>query len=291
MKSMTGYGTAEGKVGKGILFVELKGVNHRFSEINVKIPGRMSILEGRIRKFMQAEFDRGKIDVFFKEKEPLFGGVSISVDLELARRYQAILKKLKRDLGLSDEIDFFKVVGLDKILHVEEGDGSYDRLWGQIEVLLKRATAGMMKMRIKEGAHIRDDQLKRVERLSRLVEDIQSRSQHVRDGHMERIRSKINGAISASEIDEQRLAQEAAYLGGRQDIAEETVRLISHIKQYRHILHAKDAVGRRLDFLLQEMNREANTIGAKASDAAVSRMVVDCKAELERLKEQVQNVE
>ncbi len=291
MKSMTGYGTVEEKVGKGRLFVEIKSVNHRFNEVNVKIPGRMSSLESLIRKHVQKKFSRGKFDVFFKEKEPLFGSVHISIDRDLARKYQKTLKQLKKELGLKNEIDFFSTVGLDRIIQVEERGGSYERLWRQISKLIDKATSQVAKMRAKEGVHIKRDQQKRLNRVSALIKQVHRRSKSVRSTHIDRIRSKINGTFGQSEVEEQRLQMEAAYLGGRQDIAEELVRLESHTKQYKELLRSNGSVGRKLDFLLQEMNREANTIGAKASDANISQMIVDCKAELERLREQVQNAE
>jgi len=252
----------------------------------------MSAIEGRVRKSLQDRFSRGKIDVFFKEKEPLFGGASVTIDYALAGKYYAALKKLKKDMRLEAEIDFIKTVGIDRILKVEDKGGSYDRVWGQMEKLLAKAAANMDVMRTKEGAHILKDQQKRLKKVSELVENIRGHSKRVRHGHVDRIRSKMNGSIACSGvIDEQRLQLEAALLGGRQDIAEEVVRLASHIKQYSTLLGSKDFVGRKIDFLIQEMNREINTIGSKAADADVSRLVVECKAELERLREQIQNVE
>lgn len=289
MKSMTGYGTAEGRVGKGRLFVEIKSVNHRFSEINVKIPGRMGILESHIRNRLRPLFSRGKVDVFFKEKESLFGGLAISMDTELARRYQRIIAKLKRELGLLGDSDLLQVVGLDRILKVEEKGGSYERMWGQVVRLLDQAADQVARMRTKEGAHILQDQRKRLVRLGRIVKRIRSLSDRAMDRHLKRLRRKARGVGVA--VDEQRLQMEVSYLSGRQDIVEELVRLQSHIKQYGGLIRQRGPVGRRLDFLTQEMHREINTVGAKAADAAISQLVVDCKAEMERLKEQVQNVE
>lgn len=291
MRSMTGYGTAEGKVGKGRLFIEIKSVNHRFSEYNIKIPPRMGVLDARVRQYLQPLFPRGKVDVFFKEREPLFGGVALRIDIEMARKYHRTMEKLRKELGLTSGGNFFDVVGLDRIIHIEEQEGSYERLWGQIEKLLKKATKHVIDMQFKEGANTQRDQKKRLGKVASLVHRIRSQSARVLDRHFERVRRKVAGGQDVSSIDEQRLQQEVAFLGGRQDIAEELTRLESHTKQYGSLMGAKECVGRKLDFLLQEMNREINTIGAKAADADISQLVVDCKAELERLKEQVQNVE
>ncbi|MFH0799789.1 MAG: YicC/YloC family endoribonuclease [Pseudomonadota bacterium] len=292
MRSMTGYGTAEGRVEKGLLFVEIKSINHRFSEFNVKIPGRMSILEPLIRSYLQPLFQRGKVDIFFKEKEPLFGGVTISIDTELARKYHRTIEKLRRELKIKVEGDFLQTVGLDRLIKVEEHEGSYDRLWGQIGALLKKAVAHVIKMQMKEGEHLGRDQAQRLTNVNLLVKNIRSQSARVMGQNFDRVRRKAMKGNQEGEVDEQRLQMEVAFLGGRQDIAEETTRLESHVKQYAGLLRLKkEPIGRKLDFILQEMNREINTIGSKAADAHISRMVVDCKAELERLKEQVQNVE
>ena len=292
MRSMTGYGTAEGKVGKGRLFVEIKSVNHRFSEMNIKIPPRMGVLESHVRRSLQQAFQRGKVDLFFKEKEPLFGGVDIAVDMELARKYHRLVARVHKELGIRGDDDFLEIVGLDRILHVVEHEGSYERLWGQIEGLVRRATQQVVAMQTKEGAHLMRDQEKRLALVRGLVKKIRTQSARVLDQHFDRVRRKVSGGQEGgAPIDEQRLQQEVAFLGGRQDIAEELTRLESHLKQYGDLMRKKEPVGRKLDFLLQEMNREVNTIGSKAADAHISQMVVDCKSELERLKEQIQNVE
>lgn len=292
MRSMTGFGTSEGRVGKGRLFVELKSVNHRFSEFNIKIPGRMSILESRIRAYLQPRFQRGKVDVFFREKEPLFGGVTISIDTDLAHKYHRAIGKIRKELKLDGDGDFLRVVGLDRLLRVEEQEGSYERLWKSIESLLASAAKHVTVMQNKEGAHIKQDQIKRLRHVGELVKKIRSQSARVLGQHFDRVRRKVAaGGQEGSGVDEQRLQMEVAFLGGRQDIAEELTRLESHIKQYSDLIASREPMGRKLDFLLQEMNREINTIGAKAADAQISQYVVDCKAELERLKEQVQNIE
>lgn len=292
MRSMTGFGTAEGAVGKGRLFVELKSINHRFSEYNIKIPGRMSSLESRIRSYLQPRFQRGKVDVFFREKEPLFGGVTITIDTDLAHKYHRAIEKIRKELKLKGDGDFLQAVGLDRLLRVEEQEGSYERLWKNIEELLARATKRVIAMQNKEGSHIRQDQIKRLKRVGDLVKRIRSQSARVMGQHFDRVRRKV--AASGQDgggVDEQRLQMEVAFLGGRQDIAEELTRLESHVKQYSDLITSQEPMGRKLDFLLQEMNREVNTIGSKAADAHISQLVVDCKAELERLKEQVQNIE
>lgn len=290
MRSMTGYGTAEGKVGKGKLFVEIKSVNHRFSEFNIKIPPKMGILESFIRRYLESKFERGKVDVFFREKRSLLGGVSIVLDMDLVHKYNKMITKLKKDLNLKSNEDFLGIVGLDRIMHVEEQEGSYEKFWSQIASLLDKAALHVIKMQLKEGRYILADQRSRLKKIDALIKKISGHSARVHDKNYERVRKKV-AIQGGNNIDEQRLKMEVAYLGGRQDIAEELTRLASHIEQYMQLSISRKPVGRRLDFLLQEMNREINTIGSKAADAKVSQIVVECKAELERLKEQIQNIE
>jgi len=290
MRSMTGYGTAEGPVGKGRLFIEVKSVNHRFCDINAKLPPKMGVLEALIRKYLQRIFARGKVDVYVKEKEPLFGGFTLSLDLELAKQYQRNFKKLSKELNLPADADFLRCVGIERFMQLEEREGSYERMWRQIGALLKQAAAHVVKMQQREGNNLLKDQKLSVDKLARVVKKMHRETARVFSQHEARVRKRVAGTNGAA-ADEQRLQMEVAYLGSRQDIAEELTRLESHIDQYRTLLKSKEPMGRKLDFLLQEMNRETNTIGSKAADSIISRLVVDSKALLERLREQVQNIE
>jgi uncharacterized protein (TIGR00255 family) len=226
--------------------------------------------------------------VFVKERQPLFGDVELHIDTDLAKKYQTMLKKLGRELNLKPSDEFLHYVGLDHFVTTREKEGDYSKLWMQIERLFARACDHVDMMRAKEGAYIKQDQQKRVRFIEKLVSQIGKRSSTSLHRHRKRVRNMVS---SGGQIDETRLETEVAYLGGRQDIAEELTRLESHIKQYDFLLKDKGAVGRKLDFLLQEVNREVNTIGSKAGDATISKFVVDCKTELERLREQIQNIE
>jgi len=287
---MTGYGTAEGNVGKGRLFIEVKSVNHRFCDINLKLPPKMNVLETYVRKYLQKQFSRGKIDVYIKEKRPLFGAAKLSIDMDMALQYQRNFKRLAKELGLSGGADFLKYVGMERFVSVEEGEGSYEKQWKQIELLLRKATDHVKLMQRREGNHLLREQRKLINDASKVVDKIARESMRALRQNEKRLRKRLTSShISAA--DEQRLQMELSYLGGRQDIAEELTRLKSHISQCRSLLKSTEPIGRKFDFLLQEMNREINTIGSKAADATISRHVVDCKTKLERLREQVQNIE
>lgn len=288
MRSMTGFGTAEGRVGKGWLFVEVKTINHRFCEVNVKAPPKMGAVETYIKKSLENRYLRGKVDVFVREVRPLLGEAEIKVDTELAKKYQQAFEKLTKELKIKTGQDFFHCVAFDRFVTVREKSGNYGLFLEQIRKILERACAHVDKMRAKEGLFIQKDQKKRLAHIKKLVKSIGKGSDRAMERNEDRVRKRVN---KLGNLDEQRLATEVAYIGGRQDIAEEITRLESHLEQYSKLVLSKESVGRKLDFLLQEINREINTIGSKASDAAISRLVVDCKSEIERLREQIQNVE
>jgi uncharacterized protein (TIGR00255 family) len=288
MKSMTGYGSAEGKVGQGQLFVEVKTVNHRFCEVAIKQPPKMGVLEPKIKKHLENKYVRGKIDVYVKEVGSLLGGVEIALDLELAKKYQQAIKKLCRVLKTKYSEDILDYVDLERLVILREKSGNYERFWQQIRKLLDEACLHIDRMRRREGLFIQQDQQKRIAKVKGIVLKIKESATRSLERNKERVRKRVN---NLGQMDEQRFITEVAYLGGRQDITEEVIRLESHINQYKKLLTQKEAVGRKLDFLLQEINREVNTIGSKAADVNISRLVVDCKSELERLREQVQNVE
>jgi uncharacterized protein (TIGR00255 family) len=288
MKSMTGYGSAEGKVGQGQLFVEVKTVNHRFCEVAIKQPPKMGVLEPKIKKYLENKYVRGKVDVYVKEVGSLLGGVEIALDLELAKKYERAIKKLCRVLKTKYSDDILDYVDLERLVILREKAGNYERFWQQIRKLLDEACLHIDRMRRREGQFIQGDQQKRITKVKGIVLKIKESAERSLEKNKERVRRRVN---NMGQMDEQRFITEVAYLGGRQDITEEVIRLESHINQYKKLLSQKEAVGRKLDFLLQEINREVNTIGSKAADVNISRLVVDCKSELERLREQVQNVE
>ncbi|MFH1873582.1 MAG: YicC/YloC family endoribonuclease [Pseudomonadota bacterium] len=288
MNSMTGYGAVEGKVGRGQLFLEVKSVNHRFCEINVKHPPKMGVLESKIKKYLEIKYLRGKIDVFIKETQPVFGELDLVADLSLARKYQKALRQVNQALNLKGSDNILDYIGLDKFVSVQEKTGNYEQVWNQTKKLLDAACKHVDRMRIREGIYIRVDQQKRINKVKKIVAKIRQEANSSLEKNKERVRKRVN---NIGQLDEQRFLTEVAYLGSRQDITEEVIRLESHINQYNKLITQNEAVGRRLDFLLQEVNREINTIGSKASHVVISRLVVDCKSELERLREQVQNIE
>lgn len=292
MKSMTGYGSAEGAVGLGRVFVEVKGINHRYSDIQLKIPPRMNSLDPRIRDTIKKFIERGKVELFLKEKREIAASKNINVDIELARKYFSGVKRIQKEVGIrGDSAALFQMVDMGKFITLEDIEEDYNRYWRQIESLVFKAMKKMDVMRKKEGAFILNDQRRRLGIIRGLVDKIASQAETSVKKYQQEMKEKFEKAVSAVSIPQERVDSELVHLADKLDVSEETTRLFSHLKQYEHILSGPGAVGRQLDFLLQEMNREINTIGSKASSAKISAFVVSIKTELEKLREQVQNLE
>ena len=282
MKSMTGYGAQTLKVQKGRIFVEVKSVNHRYCEIALRIPPRMNVLEPKIRDWVQKKIYRGKVDVFIKEVEPVWGEVRLVPDVHLAKQYQKAIQSIRKSLRLSGSGDPLSLVGVSSFIRPVETHGDYNRLWSSVRLSLDKALSGLETMRKKEGTHILKDQKDRVRKTLKLISKIEKLSKNNWE-------KKQNGFAVTTRLGNK--GEEVCGVDTKADITEELIRLSSHLKQYQGLLAAKEPVGRKLDFYIQEMHRELNTVGAKACDAKISGYVVDCKAELEKLREQAQNVE
>jgi uncharacterized protein (TIGR00255 family) len=292
MKSMTGYGSSEGKVGKGRVFIEIKSVNHRYCDIQLKIPPRTNLMDPQFRTLIKSHVERGKIDLFLKERKGIAATRELNLDVALAKKYHQCLEQLQRELGPSKkEVHLLEVIDARDLITIEDVDVDYSKYWGSIKRITINALRKLDKMRAHEGAFLLKDQKKRLLKISALVKRISNQSEKNLQKYKTKIRSKVKKGNCGSNHTKDRVESELSFQMEKMDISEELTRLKSHLNQYRRILGQKGAVGRQLDFLLQEMNREINTIGAKANDAKISMHVVTSKSELEKLREQVQNIE
>lgn len=275
---MTGYGTAAGKVGQGRVTVEVKTINHRYCEINLKIPSRLGVLEKNLKTRLQSTLQRGKIEFFLKEVEPVFGGAELVLNIPLAKQYQRALSQLQKELKIPGPANPLAWTSLDHFIQTREREGNVAHYQNQLRVLLKKAMAQVEAMRAKEGKFLEKDQKKRLKEFFRYLT------------HIER--------INQTDLEKKKSESSFLPLGAEPlnsnftkiDISEEITRLQSHAKQYQGLLSSSEPVGRKLDFLIQEMHREMNTIGAKVANAKISRYIVESKALLENLREQVQNI-
>lgn len=289
--SMTGFGRGERREVGYHLAVEIKSLNHRYLEVVVKLPRTMNVFEERIRKLVQEKALRGRIEVYVNTKETEEKKRLVKVDKELTLAYDKSLKELALLLNHSYVTDVYRLVNLPEVLKIEEEDVDIEGLWPILENATQEALGQLLQMRQTEGTKLEGDLHSRLEGLKALVHQMEERAPLVQREYKERLQEKLNTYITEFKVDEARIAMEAALFADRASIDEELVRLHSHIDQFTKGLHVREPAGRKLDFLVQEMNREMNTIGSKANDLSISHLAVDGKSELEKIREQIQNLE
>ncbi len=292
-RSMTGYGKAEVTGVGGKFTVEIRSVNHRYGEVSVKLPRQLLSLEGDIRRRMSERFKRGKIDVFI-QFEPAAGSVTPPVaNIPLALAYNEAFGQIRQALGVYDHVPFDLILAQKDVLTVAAQEATVDleEQSADLHAALNAASDSMEAMRLKEGEQLAREIIGRASLVSEMVESVAQRAPVAVAANGERLRERISRLLGETPVDEMRLAQEVAILADRMEITEELVRLRSHFKQFHSTMGMNEPVGRKLDFLLQEMNREVNTIGSKANDAEIAAIVVELKSELEKVREQIQNIE
>ena len=291
LHSMTAFGRGEVEADGYRFTVEVRSVNHRFCDIQVKLPRRYSRFEEEIRKRVASSLSRGRIEVTVIADEALEKTEHLAVDLELTKTYVRLLRSLQEELGLGGDLRLEALLTFRDIFTVREDETSHERAWVVLAEALDGAVTWCLRMRAEEGAAIASDFSQRLQQLDELVGEIEARAPVVTQEARDRIRERIQVLLGEVPVDEARLAQEAAILADKSDITEELVRLRSHLQQFRDQCQAGGPRGRQLEFLLQEIHREINTVGSKSNDLAIAQRVIQAKAELERVREQVQNVE
>ncbi len=284
MNSMTGFGVYRGKVGRSHIMVETRSVNHRFCEVNLRFPGRFASFEGDVSRRIRERFSRGKFDLYLRE-ETLDRE---EVELSLARRAHHVLKRIKKDLHLSGDISLTDVLTFRGMMGNQSVQEEIESLRQPLMKVLEVALAGLETMRQREGARLQKWFLVEFRHLSRLIKSISLQVGRQGQEGQKRFENRLK---RLSHMTEERLLQEKAIMAEKADVTEEIVRLQSHMKEFDRLLHEKVPVGRKFDFLIQEMGREINTIGSKAQGVKVSHQVIEFKSELERVREQIQNVE
>ncbi|HYG60855.1 MAG TPA: YicC/YloC family endoribonuclease [Symbiobacteriaceae bacterium] len=291
VRSMTGFGRGEAAGEAGRIVVEMKAVNHRFSEVVFRMPRQFNSMEDPARKLIQSRISRGRVDVFISW-EAAANAKGVKVDKELAMAYYNALIELGREIGSKSELSLDTLAKLPDVLKVEDSEVTAEQLWPPFESAVIQAVDSLVAMREREGSGLAADLLARVDRLHQLRETVAQRAPQVVEEYRTRLTRRLEELLgSPNPVDPQRLAQEVAMFADRSDVAEELQRLGSHLAQFREALAGDEAVGRKLDFLVQEIGREVNTIGSKANDATITNQVVDAKSELEKIREQVQNIE
>ena len=291
IRSMTGYGRNQDAVDGLSVVVELKSVNHRYFEYSSRLPRGYGFLDDKLKTYLQQRISRGKVDVFVQIHALEAVGSEVVVDHGLAEGYLTALRELSSRYELSGDVSASALSRYPDVLTVRQAELDEDAVWSAVSQVADGAVERFVAMRETEGARMREDVLSRVATIRSAVAVVEEKSPETVRAHMEKVENRIRELLDGVPVDEARLLNEAAVFADKVAVAEETVRLNSHLDQLEQLLNGNEAVGRKLDFLVQEINRETNTIGSKCSDLALTRIVVDIKAEIEKIREQIQNIE
>ena len=291
IKSMTGYGGAKGEVNAIAVTAELKSVNNRFLDVSVRLPKSCLFAEEAVRAAVAEKIGRGKVDVFITVDTSRAEEAMIRVNDNLAAAYLKAVRDTAEKYGLDGDVSALNLVRFPEVLSAEKTDTDRDAVAQAISAVLAEALEGFDAMRAREGGKLQEDILKKLDGLEAMVGAVEARSPETVKEYREKLYARMQEVLADTAVDEARILEEAAIYADKVAVDEETVRLRSHIDQFRQLLAAGSPVGRKLDFLVQEMNREANTTGSKCADSAIARTVIDMKAELEKIREQIQNIE
>ena len=290
IKSMTGYGKSNLSKDQRQYQIEIKSVNHRYLDISVKMPRQLSYLEETIKKEIMSKVRRGKIDVFVTFENDSLEGKEIKINTELAKEYIKELKKLAKEEDLLADLQVNDIAKYPDVLKIQNNQED-EKIKIEVLEVVKNATDNLVEMRKTEGNKLAEDLNRRLDNLNVKIEDISKLSTGLIEDYVVKLEERIKEILKNQEIDQTRLAQEVVIYADKCSIEEEVTRLKSHITQFKTLLNSDEAIGKKLDFIIQEMNRETNTIGSKANNLNITNNVIDMKTEIENIREQVQNIE
>ena len=291
IKSMTGFGRSEAVINGREISVEIKSVNHRYFEFNCRTTRGYSFLEEKLKSYVSQKVSRGKIDMYVSLTAGDDAQAEVTVNHQLAAGYIKAMKELGKTYGLSDDISISSIARYPDIFTVHKSPEDEEQVLSDVLQAVDEALESFISMREAEGEKLKADVLSRAKTILDIVSKIEERSPVTVAEYEKRLKDKIQETLADRNIDEQRVLTEVAVFADKVAVAEETVRLRSHFAQLEKFLNSDEAVGRKIDFIIQEMNREANTIGSKVQDAELAHMVVDIKSEIEKIREQIQNIE
>ena len=291
MKSMTGYGRARQVLHGRTVTVELRAVNHRYLDCTVKAPRQFGFLDDAVKKAAAARIARGKTEIYVSVETDEGGDLSVTVNHALAERYLTALRELSEKYGLRDDVTVMSLAKMPDVLGSERIEQDADELTQDVLTVFSEACDGFDQMREREGEKLTEDVRSRAAVIETLVTEVEKRSPERVAEYREKLLARMREVLEGTDVDETRIVTEAAIYADKTAVDEETVRLRSHLQQLDGMLNEEKPVGRKLDFLVQEMNREANTIGSKANDVSMAQTVVNIKSEIEKIREQIQNIE
>ena len=290
-KSMTGYGRSKMLFGAREITVEIRSVNHKFFEFSSRVPRQYGYIEDKLKALFSASISRGKVEAYVSISTNDGSDVSVEVNTPLAENYISALRKANSTLNLTDDITLTRLFGIPDIFTVTKAETDENELWEEVRATASAALEGFVDMRRREGERLKSDILTKLDYIEETVAKIELRSPEVTKEYRERLYQKLCDILQDKNIDEARILTEAAIFADKTAVDEETVRLKSHVASFRELLELDEPIGKKLDFLVQEMNREVNTTGSKCSDLTITKMVVDLKSTIEKVREQIQNIE
>ncbi len=291
LNSMTGYGRVKAETSSHEITLEIRSVNHRYLDINIKVPRVYGFLEDKIKSHLTTALVRGKVDIYLSMRAKDGADTKITPNMAIIDGYMAALRSIAQRFGVSCDVTALDLAHLPDAMSAEKENPNQDELTASVMPVLIQALEEYNVMRRREGEALCADILQRADRIEELVRHVEARSPDTVEEYRQRLSARMTELLDGSDIQEQRILNEAALFADKVSVTEETVRLHSHLDQLRRMVSGDQAVGRKLDFLIQELNREANTIGSKANDYEIAKTVVDLKAEIEKIREQVQNLE
>ena len=291
IKSMTGFGRSTYENEGREYIVEIKSVNNRFNDVNIKMPRNLNYLEDKIRKQILSNISRGKVEVSIQLNNNSDLGKKINLNTDIAQKYIEELKKLTQETSIIDNINIMDVAKFPDVLNIRIDEEAEEVIQKELFTALEGAINSFLDMRQKEGSKIKVDLENRIEVIKQKIEQISSISAGLVDEYIVKLETRIKELLKTDVVDQTRLAQEVVIYSDKCSVEEEITRLKSHISQFLNLLNENIAIGKKLDFLIQEMNRETNTIGSKANNLEITNLVVDIKTELENVREQIQNIE
>ena len=291
IKSMTGFGRCEIAENSRKITVEMKSVNHRYLDVNLKMPKSLNFFESAIRSELKNYITRGKVDIFISYEDLSEHTSTVRYHKEVAEEYFRYLKQMAEDFGLDNDIRVSSLSKYPDVFTMEEAGVDEEELWKEIQKAVDGAAGMFVETRITEGEHLRDDLLEKLEGMLKLVSFISERSPQILEEYRNRLEEKVKELLGDATVDESRLLTEVTLFADKVCVDEEVVRLKSHIETTKNTLLEGGSIGRKLDFIAQEMNREANTILSKANDLEISNCAIELKTEIEKVREQIQNIE
>ena len=289
--SMTGFGRCQETINGRDILVEIKSVNHRYYEFSARVPRAYGYLEEKMKSFLQGSVSRGKIDVGISVYNIEGKDALIEVNKSIASGYITALRDANTQFGLNDDLTLSNLLRLPDVFNVRKNIEDEDIIWQDVKIAAQKALTSFIEMREKEGIKMKGDILSRIDTIDKIVSKIEERSPEITELYRTRLFNRITEIIGDKKIEEQRVLTEVAIFSEKTAVDEETVRLRSHINQFIDLMDADEPIGRKLDFLIQEFNRETNTIGSKAQDSEVTKLVIEMKSEIEKIREQIQNIE